>query len=57
MRCAACAEEALAARPERYDLVLLDVMMPGMNGFDVCRRMREEGRRIPIVFLLSLIHI
>lgn len=36
---------------EHPDLLLLDVMMPGMNGFDVCRRMREEGRRIPIVFL------
>lgn len=36
---------------ERPDLLLLDVMMPGMNGFDVCRKMREDGRRIPIVFL------
>ena len=36
---------------EKPDLLLLDVMMPGMNGFDVCLRMREEGRRIPIIFL------
>ncbi len=41
--------EMLAA--EKPDLLLLDVMMPGMNGFDVCRRMREEGRRIPVIFL------
>ena len=40
---------ALAA--EKPDLLLLDVMMPGMNGFDVCRQMREAGRRIPVVFL------
>ena len=38
---------------ERPDLLLLDVMMPGMNGFDVCRQMREEGRRIPIIFLTA----
>ena len=38
-------------KSDKPDMLLLDVMMPGMNGFDVCRRMREEGRRIPIVFL------
>lgn len=49
---ATCGEEGLAAlAAEKPDLLLLDVMMPGMNGFDVCRRMREEGRRIPIIFL------
>ena len=36
---------------EHPDLLLLDVMMPGMNGFDVCTKIREQGRRIPIVFL------
>lgn len=36
---------------EKPDLLLLDVMMPGMNGFDVCRTMRENGRRIPVIFL------
>ena len=38
---------------ERPDLLLLDVMMPGMNGFDVCQQMREEGRRIPVIFLTA----
>lgn len=38
---------------QRPDLLLLDVMMPGMNGFDVCRALRDEGRRIPIIFLTA----
>lgn len=32
---------------EKPDLLLLDVMLPGMNGFDLCTRIRAEGRRIP----------
>ncbi|CBL04271.1 response regulator transcription factor [Gordonibacter pamelaeae] len=52
VRCAACAEEALAARPERYDLVLLDVMMPGMDGFELCGRIRTLTDA-PIVFLTA----
>lgn len=36
---------------EKPDLVLLDVMLPGMNGFDLCMRIRSEGRRVPIIFL------
>lgn len=40
---------------DRYDLVLLDVMMPGMDGFDVCRRMKSnpETREIPFIFLTA----
>ena len=45
-------EEGLALlAQEKPDLLLLDVMLPGVNGFDACRRIREEGRRIPIIFL------
>lgn len=38
------------------DLVLLDIVMPGMDGYDVCRRMREmpETAEVPIMFLSSL---
>lgn len=36
---------------EKPDLLLLDVMMPGINGFDVCERIRTEGRFVPIIFL------
>ncbi len=35
------------------DLILLDVMMPGMNGFDVCKAAREAGVEIPIIMLTA----
>lgn len=43
-------------RTEQPDLILLDVMMPGMDGFTVCQKIREEEatRRIPIVMVTSL---
>ena len=35
------------------DLILLDLMLPGMNGFDVCRSLREQGRTTPIIMLTA----
>ena len=35
------------------DLILLDLMLPGMNGFEVCRRIRETGSTTPILMLTS----
>ena len=35
------------------DLILLDVMLPGMDGFEMCRRVRREGDRLPILFLTA----
>ena len=39
---------------DQYHLVLLDVMLPGMNGFTVCRKIREM-RDIPIIFITALV--
>jgi DNA-binding response OmpR family regulator len=36
-----------------FDLVVLDVMMPKMSGFDVCRKVREAGIDVPIIFLTA----
>jgi C4-dicarboxylate-specific signal transduction histidine kinase len=57
LRFAATGSEALAAVDEETpDLVLLDVMMPGMDGFEVCRRLRERLREdyIPIILVTAL---
>lgn len=36
-----------------YDLVILDVMIPGRNGFEVCRELRKNGQRMPILMLTA----
>jgi two-component system alkaline phosphatase synthesis response regulator PhoP len=36
-----------------YDLVILDVMLPGKSGFDVCRELRSRGSSTPILFLTA----
>ncbi len=37
-----------------YDLVLLDMRLPGIDGFDVCRTLRERGDTTPVLFLTAL---
>ena len=44
-----CAEEA-------WDLVLLDVMLPGKDGFEVCRELRRAGVRTPIIMVTAKTH-
>ena len=36
-----------------FDLVLLDIMLPGMDGLTVCRKVRQDGSTIPILFLTA----
>jgi DNA-binding response OmpR family regulator len=38
---------------EKYDLVVLDVMMPGQSGYDVCRELRARGATAPVLFLTA----
>ena len=42
-----------AVRSNEFDLVLLDVMLPDLDGFEVCRRMRQDGERVPVLFLTA----
>jgi two-component system, OmpR family, alkaline phosphatase synthesis response regulator PhoP len=42
------------ARKNRFDLAILDVMLPGMTGFDVCERLKAETPDLPVLFLTAL---
>jgi two-component system alkaline phosphatase synthesis response regulator PhoP len=42
-----------AAASGQYDAILLDVMLPGGNGFDICRTLRQQGIQTPILMLTA----
>src|SRR6187397_341795 len=49
-------EEALAqleAEPNRYDLIILDVMLPGVDGFGVVAELRRQRRFVPVLMLTA----
>ncbi|MGB3774709.1 MAG: response regulator transcription factor, partial [Leeuwenhoekiella sp.] len=48
-------EEGYAlAHQQKYDLLILDIMLPKMNGIDICKAIRENDKQIPILFLTAL---
>ncbi len=48
-------EAALEAMREKYfDVVVLDVLLPGMDGFEVCRCLRREREQVPIIMMTAL---
>ena len=54
VRCVADGREGLQqALTGRYDLVLLDLMLPGIDGFEVCNQIRKVDRRQPIIMLTA----
>lgn len=52
-----CAHDGISglehAKQGGYDLIILDVMLPGLNGFDVCRQLRQAGLKIPVLMLTA----
>lgn len=51
---AATGKDALRqAGADRPDLIVLDVMLPDMDGFEVCRRLRAMGNEVPVIFLTA----
>jgi two-component system alkaline phosphatase synthesis response regulator PhoP len=54
VECAQDGETAFEhAQARHYDLIILDVMLPGRNGFDVCRDLRQSGYQLPILMLTA----
>lgn len=43
--------QAVEASPEDWDLIVLDLMLPGMSGYDVCETLRSSGNRTPVLIL------
>lgn len=41
------------ASSENYDCIILDLMLPGMDGMDICRKLRKTGNHIPILILTA----
>lgn len=41
------------ARAVKYDVIILDINMPGMNGLDMVRSLRQEGNTVPVLFLTA----
>ncbi|MGZ4200202.1 MAG: response regulator transcription factor [Thermoleophilia bacterium] len=47
------AQTRLRSRHDEYDLVLLDVMLPGLDGFALCRDLRDHGLTVPVLMLTA----
>jgi DNA-binding response OmpR family regulator len=48
------AEEAFAASPARFDLVLMDIGLPGLSGVEACRRLKVGTPRTPVILVTML---
>lgn len=47
------AEGMVAAREQEPDLILLDWMLPGISGIEICKRLRQTGNRVPIILMTA----
>ena len=44
------------ATENQYDVIVSDIIMPGVNGLDICRLLREKGLKTPVLLLSALSH-
>lgn len=47
------AYERIRSNPEEFDLVVLDLMLPGLDGIEVCKRLRQDQIKVPIIVLTA----
>ncbi|MFL3028270.1 MAG: response regulator transcription factor [Candidatus Neomarinimicrobiota bacterium] len=47
-------DDALNKLSKDLDLAILDIMMPGKDGYQVCKKIREQGNTLPIIFLTAM---
>ena len=47
-------DDALNKLSKDLDLAILDIMMPGNDGYEVCKKIREQGNTLPIIFLTAM---
>lgn len=45
--------EGYRTAADDYDVIILDIMLPGMNGYEVCRTLRNDGDKTPILMLTA----
>lgn len=53
VQCSISAEDALDMIGPKTSLIILDVMLPGMSGYQLAHRLRQEGNNVPIIFLTA----
>ncbi len=51
---ASSGDDALNKLSKDLNLAILDIMMPGKDGYEVCRKIREQGNTLPIIFLTAM---
>lgn len=55
--CVKCIDDGLVGYEEAmkgsYDLIILDIILPGMNGMEVCKKIRANGNFVPVIILTS----